>query len=356
MLGATLVGCATLLRARHALEAGDELVVARVLELAAHSQDAAREQGAEGGRARLSAGGEAGDALALEQQQLLAAVAPRAGAAVEGDLGEDAVVAVVLAALGAVVAGVLQGLADVVEREVAGSPGVADPQVEAGAVAARREWDREEGPGLARAEGAHAEGRTDAPAIMPPVQGAAEVDGAADRRAAVHDRDQTAVDLDAAEGVEGQVREVDDPAAAAERDAVEEHADLLGRGAAQRQRGELTEAAEGAHGDAGAARQDLGQGVGGPGSAWSIERDRRGEAGAASVEVTLVGLAGRGDDDRAIGVGVGPGRAWWARAGAAAQERDEAGAGGYEARGPGRGGVRTRERAPGFGGRGDDGE
>ncbi len=80
-------------------EAGDELEVARGLELAAHSQDAAREQGAEGGRARLAAGGEAGDALALEQQQLLAAVAPRSGAAVEGDLGEEAVVAVVLAAL-----------------------------------------------------------------------------------------------------------------------------------------------------------------------------------------------------------------------------------------------------------------
>jgi len=143
------------------------------------------------------------------------------------------------------------------------------------------------GPGLARGERADPEGRADAPAISLALQRAGEVDGAADRRAAVDDRDQAAVDLDAAERVEREVGEVDDPAAAAERDAVEEHADLLRRRAAQRQRRELPQAPERPHGHAGAAGQDLRQPVRRPGPALVGQLDRGREPGAARVEPAL---------------------------------------------------------------------
>jgi hypothetical protein len=73
----------------------------------------------------------------FDEQQFLDAVAPGAAGAVDRELGEEAVVGVVLAAIAAVVAGVLQGLAEVVEAKVAGGAGVADAQVEAGAARRR---------------------------------------------------------------------------------------------------------------------------------------------------------------------------------------------------------------------------
>jgi hypothetical protein len=247
----------------------------------------------------------------------------------DGELAEDAVVGVVAAAFGAVVGGVLRGLADVEEREVAAGAAVAGADVEAGgASAAREQRDGGGDAGLAGAERADAGGGGDAVEVAGAAEVAAEVDRAADRGAAVGDRDEAAVDGDAAEAVEREVGEVDDAAAAADRDAVEEDGDLLGGGAAQGEGGELAEAAERAHVDAGGAGQDLGEGVAGACAAIAAEVDGGREAGVVAVEGALLGgRVGVGADDRSRGAGL------WGRSAGRWDRRREHGRGRDQARG-----------------------
>ena len=176
----------------------------------------------------------------------------------------------------------------------------------------------------------------------------------------VIDRAVRGIGFDAPDLAVGR-REVDDPAAAAERDAVEEHGDLLGRGAAQGERGELTEAAERAHGGAGAATEQLGEGVGRARAGGVGEVDAGGEAGAPGVEGALrvLAVAAAVGDDGAVPAGLRDrcrARRSGQRGALVADQGGRAGARAREARGEGASEETAPVGARGRGDRGDDGE
>ena len=109
------------------------------------------------------------------------------------------------------------------------------------------------------------------------------------RRAAVAHRDEAPVDVHPGHAAQRQLGEIEQAAeGVAQGDAVDEHGDLLRSAASQRDRGELPESAERSHVGAGRAGEQLGQAVVGRCPARCREIDRGPEARGVSAERALI--------------------------------------------------------------------